>query len=139
MLPFALTSSTHHATLALAVILVSGGALGACHGEEHHGAGAAANRLVPMVAGVQRVRVAVTADGFVPERSYVRVGEPVSLSVTRTVEQTCVKDIVIEQYAILAALPLNETVEVRFTPNEPGRIRFAACAVNMIAGEVIVE
>jgi plastocyanin domain-containing protein len=128
------------AAFALAVTLASGVALGACQRAERQNAGsAAAAPRAPLVAGVQRVNIAVTADGFVPERSYVRVGVPVSLSVTRTVEQTCAKDIVIEQYAILAALPLNQTVQVRFTPSEPGRIRFASCAINMVAGEIVVD
>jgi plastocyanin domain-containing protein len=88
--------------------------------------------------GAQRVQIAVTADGFVPELTKIKVDEPVTLLVTRTVERTCATEIVIKEYGINKPLPLNETVEVTFTPKKPGKIRFA-CAMDMIAGELVAE
>jgi len=35
-------------------------------------------------------------------------------------------------------LPLNKPVEVVFTPKQAGKIRFA-CAMDMVAGEIVVE
>jgi len=33
---------------------------------------------------------------------------------------------------------MNKPVELNFTPTKPGKIRFA-CAMDMIAGEIVVE
>jgi hypothetical protein len=121
-------------------IASSGLALGACHRAEPGSTGSVAARRVGLSAtGERRISIAVTADGFLPERSYVTVGERVTLVVTRRVDPTCAKDIVIEDYGILLPLPLGEPVQVSFTPTRPGRIRFAACAINMVAGEIVVE
>lgn len=131
------------ATRARACLLwlaLSGLTLGACRRADPDPTESAAARRVGLSAsGERRISIAVTADGFVPKRSYVTAGEPVTLVVTRLVEDTCAKDIVLEEYAILAPLPLGESVQVRFTPLRPGRIRFAACAMNMVAGEIVAE
>jgi plastocyanin domain-containing protein len=126
--------------LARVLLVAFGGlALGSCRRDDS-GTGLVAPRRVGLSAtGEQRITIAITADGFVPQRSYVRVGEPVTLIVTRMVEQTCAKDIVIEDYAILVPLPLGKPAQVRFTPTRPGRIRFAACAINLVAGEIVAE
>jgi plastocyanin domain-containing protein len=129
---------THRSYLLL--IAFSGLALGACRCADPGPTGSVAARRVGLSAtGERRISIAVTAEGFMPERSYVTVGEPVTLVVTRMVEQTCAKDIVLEDYAILVPLPLGEPVQVHFTPTRPGRIRFAACAINMVAGEIVAE
>lgn len=121
--------------LAWLLSLALGGlAIGACRGK----APAPARRELS-ATGERRISVAVTADGFVPQRSYVTAGEPVTLVVTRLVDDTCAKDLVLEEYAILAPLPLGEPVQVRFTPTRPGRIRFSACAMNMVAGELVAQ
>ena len=86
----------------------------------------------------QVVEISVTPDGFVPASFKVRAGHPVKLVVTRKVERTCATDIVIKDLKISAPLPLNEAVEFTFTPTQPGTIRFA-CAMNHIAGEIVVE
>jgi plastocyanin domain-containing protein len=102
--------------------------------------GSSAARQVSLSAtGERHISIAITAEGFVPERSYVTVGEPVTLVVTRVVEETCAKDIVLEDYGILVPLLLGKPTEVHFTPTHPGRIRFAACAINMVAGELVAE
>jgi hypothetical protein len=121
-------------------IAVSALALGACRRADSDPTGSAPARRVGLSAtGERRISIAVTADGFVPQRSYVTAGEPVTLVVTRWVDDTCAKDLVLEEYAILAPLPLGEPVQVRFTPLRPGRIRFAACAMNMVAGELVAQ
>ena len=86
----------------------------------------------------QLVEITVTADGFVPALTRVKAGQPVTLVVTRKVERTCATDIVIKDFGIKKPLPLNEPVEVTFTPEKPGKVRFA-CAMDMIAGEISVE
>jgi len=85
-----------------------------------------------------RIEMAVTADGFVPSQARVHVGQPVTLVVTRKEPRTCVTDIVIKDYGISKPLPLGEPVTLTFTPTAPGPIRYA-CAMNMVAGELVAE
>jgi plastocyanin domain-containing protein len=91
-----------------------------------------------MTGHEQVVELSVTADGFVPASFKVHAGHPVKLVVTRKVERTCATDIVIKDLKISAPLPLNKAVELTFTPTKPGKVRFA-CAMEMIAGEIVVE
>ncbi len=101
-------------------------------------AGAKPEAPVPAKAALQVVEVAVTKAGFVPAEIRVKAGQPVKLMVTRKIEKTCAKDIVIKDYNVNQPLPLNQTVEVVFTPGKPGTARFA-CAMDMIAGVIIAE
>jgi plastocyanin domain-containing protein len=85
-----------------------------------------------------RLEISVTADGFVPSHGRVRVGQPVTLMVTRKVERTCATDIVIKDYGINQPLPLDVPVAVTFTPKTAGPVRYA-CAMNMVAGELVAQ
>lgn len=96
----------------------------------------AAGRTAPPAE--QRIVIRVTRDGFEPALVHARVGRPVRLVVTRTIERTCARDIVIRSLGIRKPLPLNRPVEVRFTPSRPGTIRYS-CAMDMIAGSLVVE
>lgn len=84
------------------------------------------------------IQVAVTAEGFVAARTRVRVGQPVTLVVTRKVERTCATEIVLKDYGINEPLPLDQPVAIAFTPRKPGRIPYA-CAMDMLAGELVAE
>lgn len=86
----------------------------------------------------QVVELSVTAEGFVPASFKVHADRPVKLVATRKVERTCATDIVIKDLKISAPLPLNKPVELMFTPTKPGKVRFS-CAMDMIAGEIVVE
>jgi len=86
----------------------------------------------------KRIAIAVTADGFVPAQSRVKVGQPVTLVVTRQVAKTCATDIVIKDYAVNRPLPENQPVEITFTPTKAGPIRYA-CAMDMVSGELVAE
>lgn len=86
----------------------------------------------------QRIVITVTKNGFEPASVHLKAGQPVRLVVTRTVERTCATDIVVSEFGIKKPLPLNKPVEVRFTPRKPGAIRYA-CAMDMVAGSLIVE
>ena len=92
----------------------------------------------PAARREQRIVIAVTKNGFEPASVQLKAGRPVRLVVTRKVERTCATDIVVKEYGIKKPLPLNRPVEVRFTPRKPGVIRYA-CAMDMIAGSLIVE
>jgi plastocyanin domain-containing protein len=89
-------------------------------------------------AATSHIDIAVTGDGFVPSRTTVKVGQPVTLVVTRTVEHTCATDIVIKDYGIAMPLPQGEPVDVTFTPTKPGSIHYT-CAMGMVAGDLVAE
>jgi plastocyanin domain-containing protein len=82
--------------------------------------------------------VEVTQEGFVPAEIKVKAGKPVKLVVTRKIDRTCATEIVIKDFGINKTLPLNQPVEVTFTPSKPGKHRFA-CGMDMIAGVILVE
>jgi plastocyanin domain-containing protein len=131
MKPSSLAIITTLATLSLAVT--------ACAKDE--GSAPAPDHLrhaAAMAGHEQVVELSVTEAGFVPASFKVCAGHPVKLVVTRKVERTCATDIVIKDLKISAPLPLNNPVELTFTPTKPGKIRFA-CAMDMIAGEIVVE
>lgn len=96
------------------------------------------DHAAPEPAAAQRIDVAVTADGFVPARTRVKVGQPVTLVVTRKVDRTCATDIVIKDYGISKPLPQGAPVEVTFTPTKPGNIRYS-CAMDMVFAELVAE
>ncbi len=85
----------------------------------------------------QTLEIAVTESGFVlTSGGTVKVGEPVKLIVTRKTDQTCATEILIQDYGIKQALPLNKPVEVTFTPKKAGPIHYT-CGMGM-AGPAIV-
>lgn len=86
----------------------------------------------------QVIEISVTKEGFVPKEVKVKVGQPVKLLVTRKIDKTCAKEIVIKDYNINEPLPLDKTVTVTFTPNKTGPARFA-CGMDMIAGVIVAE
>lgn len=116
------------------VVLASALGLVACNRSEASASPASGTSSQPS----GRIEIAVTKDGFVPAQGRVKVGQPVTLVVTRKVDVTCALDIVIKEYGIKKALPLNQPVEVTFTPTKPGKIRYA-CAMDMLAGELVAE
>jgi len=89
-------------------------------------------------AEARRVEMAVTSAGFVPAEVKAKVGEQLTLVVTRKTDKTCAKEIVIKDYGINTPLPLDKAVEVALTPKKAGKIRYA-CAMDMIAGVIVVE
>lgn len=122
----------------LFVVVATGLALAAVHLREGEAKARPAKGSAAKARGAQVVELTVTADGFVPAEVKASVGRPLKLLVTRKVQRTCASDIVIKAYGIHRPLPLNQTVTVSFTPTKPGRIRYA-CAMDMIAGVVLVE
>ena len=85
-----------------------------------------------------QVAISVTDAGFEPALVTVAAGHPVTLVVTRKSDQTCATDFVMEDRGIKRALPLNRAVEITFTPEKPGDLRFA-CAMDMFRGTVRVQ
>jgi plastocyanin domain-containing protein len=86
----------------------------------------------------QVVTIEVTGEGFVPAQVKVKANQAVKLVVTRKTDWTCAKEIVIKDVGINKPLPLNQPVEITFTPTKKGQLRYA-CAMDMIAGIIVVE
>ena len=84
------------------------------------------------------VDVVVDKTGFVPAVIQAKVGEPLTLKITRKTDSTCAREIVIKSAGINQPLPLNQTVSVTVTPKEKGEMRFA-CAMDHVAGKLVVD
>ena len=89
-------------------------------------------------SGGTRVELAVTERGFEPSEVQAKKGEPLTLVVTRKTEATCAKEIVIADQNIRKDLPLDQAVELTFTPGNSGEIRYV-CGMDMIAGKIVVQ
>lgn len=99
-------------------------ALGACGGESSSSDG--------------RVAVEVGARGYDPARVEATAGEPLTLVFTRTTDEGCGQELVIASQDIRRSLPLDEAVEVTFTPEESGELRFT-CGMDMYDGTIVVQ
>ena len=104
---------------------------------------AASLALVVIAAGCgggvqKRVVVEVTQDGFVPKEIPAKVGQPITLVVTRKTDLTCAKQIVFAGLGVSKDLPMNQAVEVTVTPTQEGDLRFA-CDMDMVAGKLVVQ
>ncbi len=86
----------------------------------------------------QTVTIAVTEQGFAPERIKVKKGEPVTLVITRKTDKTCATAINIPDYGIKHDLPLNQAVTLTFTPKSAGEIKYV-CGMGMPGGVIVVE
>jgi hypothetical protein len=95
---------------------------------------AAAVPVVPPSPPV--VLVAVTADGFVPNRIHVKRGVPTRLTITRSSNGTCAHEIVFADRDGLTELPMGKTVEIVYTSNTAGEVQFG-CAMGMMVGGVL--
>jgi plastocyanin len=89
--------------------------------------------------GGQTIQMKVTDKGFEPAAVTVKKGEPVTLVITRTTEHTCATDIVIDDYGIKTALPLNKAVTVTFTPKKAGDLAYGCAMGKMIGGVLKVQ
>jgi plastocyanin domain-containing protein len=88
----------------------------------------------------QTIEMTVTNEGFVLAKpnATVKVGQPVKLVLTRKTDQTCVKEIVIQDYGVNQPLPLGKTVEVTFTPKRAGPINYT-CGMGMTGPTIVAK
>jgi plastocyanin domain-containing protein len=80
--------------------------------------------------------MAVTEEGFVPERIPAKKGQPITLAITRKTDRTCARDIVFQGQDGKTPLPLNKTVDVTYTPKASGELKFG-CAMGMMVSGVL--
>lgn len=93
----------------------------------------------PTASGRQVIELTVTADGFVPADVKVRKDQPVTLHITRLTDQTCATEVLISGTDINVPLPLNQPVDIAYTPTKTGTVKYG-CAMNMmVSGVLTVE
>ncbi len=85
----------------------------------------------------KRVEIAVTPEGFSPNRVEVQAGVPIELVFTRKTDKTCATEVVVPSLKLKKALPLNEPVTIALTP-EKDEVSFA-CGMNMLRGKLVVK
>jgi RND family efflux transporter MFP subunit len=89
-------------------------------------------------AKAQSAKIVVNEQGFEPAKIALRAGIPTRLTFIRTTDKTCATEVVFPSLKIRRALPLNEPVQIEFTPAKTGEIAFA-CGMNMLKGVVVVQ
>lgn len=135
--------------IALALLAVAGTAWGCASREQAADAGSPAatevaeatltpEQAVQTTDAGTTVTLYVTSDGFVPANVHVPAGKPVTLHVTRKTERTCATELVMKAMNIRQALPMNEAVDITFTPDRAGDLRYA-CPMDMVAGTITVD
>ncbi len=86
-----------------------------------------------------RVVLSVTEKGFEPTPIQVKKGVPLTLDVTRKTDQTCATEITLPEYKIDKKLPLNQPVEISFTPEKAGELVYGCAMDHMISGVIQVR
>ena len=84
------------------------------------------------------VRVVVSEKGFEPPRVSAQAGTPLRLTFVRTSDATCATEVTIPSLKVERALPLNQPVDVEFTPKASGDIEFI-CGMQMFKGTIVVS
>ena len=88
--------------------------------------------------GVQVAKIVVTEQGFEPSQLTLKAGAPARLTFVRTTDKTCATEVAFPSLNIKRALPLNQPVQIDFTPAKSGEIAFS-CGMNMLKGAVAVQ
>jgi plastocyanin domain-containing protein len=86
----------------------------------------------------QNFKIEITSQGYRPMNLKLRRGVPTRVTFIRTTDATCVKEIVLPDFNIRRALPLNQPVVLSFTPRKKGTLTFV-CGMNMMRGQLIVQ
>jgi plastocyanin domain-containing protein len=132
---YATSKRTFVATIS--ALLLIGAAMSARAGEKKEKPPAAQSNDAQKAG--QKVDMKVTEKGFEPANLTVKKGQPVTLVITRITEKTCATSIVIDEYGIKTALPLNTPVEVSFTPKKAGDLKFGCAMGKMVGGVLTVQ
>ncbi|MBI3182658.1 MAG: cupredoxin domain-containing protein [Myxococcales bacterium] len=85
------------------------------------------------------IEISVTDDGYQPTPIKVKKGEPLRIRITRKTDKTCANELVIKETNINVPLPLNQTVEVSYTPDKAGDVKFGCAMGMMVSGVLLVE
>ena len=90
--------------------------------------------------GAEKVDIAITDKGFEPSTIEVKKGEPVELVFTRKTDQTCIKEVVLDNGStkVEKPLPLNKPVAIKTQFAKAGENKYA-CKMDMFKGTVKVQ
>lgn len=97
----------------------------------------AAAPAAPAAAAVRKVPIAVTEDGYSPDRIPGKPGEKLSLVFTRKVNSHCVEQVKTPD-GKLVDLPMDQPVEIAVTVPQEGEVKFA-CGMNMVTAVVVAD
>lgn len=89
--------------------------------------------------GPRVIALSVTEKGYEPTPITLNKDEPVKLVVTRTTDHTCATDLVMKDYGVNTPLPLNQPVEIAFTPTKTGTLTYGCAMGQMVSGTFMVE
>lgn len=84
------------------------------------------------------VEITVTKSGFEPPTVHARAGTPLTLVVTRKVNDTCATELVLRDENLRVPLPLGQPVTITFTPKKAGILRYS-CGMGMLFGDIDVR
>gem|GEM_PF-1022581 len=87
---------------------------------------------------IQTVTVRVTDGGYEPASLELTRDVPARVTFVRESKTTCGTQVVMPEYDIKRALPLNEPVVIEFTPRKSGEFAFT-CGMGMLRGKVVVQ
>lgn len=86
----------------------------------------------------QSARIVVNEKGFEPSEITFREKVPATIRFIRVSENTCATEVLIESLKIRRELPLNNPVDIEFTPTVSGTVAFS-CGMNMFRGALVVR
>jgi plastocyanin domain-containing protein len=113
---------------------------GACRSQKPAATAPPLAANTPPTSGVAspagKIAMTVTEEGFVPSRVPAKKGQPITLSITRKTDHTCAREIVFEGQDGKTKLPLDQTVDVTYTPKASGELKFG-CAMGMMVSGVL--
>lgn len=89
--------------------------------------------------GEQVVDITVTAEGYMPKEVEVDKGRPVRMRVTRKTDKTCATEVILKEHDINVKLPLDQTVDIVFTPTRSGTLRYGCAMDHMISSVIQVR
>ena len=87
--------------------------------------------------GGSTISISVDA-GYSPSIIAVKKGQLVTLKIHRIDPSDCLDQLIIPQWNIVKALPLNKEISVTFTPDAVGEFPFH-CGMNMFHGRIVVR
>ena len=92
-----------------------------------------------LTAEVRReLALTLTEQGFTPADVRVQKGEPLRLVITRKAAGGCATEIQVRDAGVRQELPLGKPVQLDFTPQHSGELRYA-CAVGRHGGVLLIE
>jgi plastocyanin domain-containing protein len=87
--------------------------------------------------GLQSLNITVDG-GYEPSLIVVQSGQLVRLNFLRKDPNSCLEKVLFPDFQIAQDLPLNQSVQIEFTPKVRGKYSFT-CGMNMFRGEIEVQ